>query len=287
MSIRNSGSISLIVLVLLSGSFQGCASARKLTEKQKAPEEQPQVVEASSDPFLNPDQKLKNPANFYLKAARWQEHSGQLPEARKSYLTVLKESAKIKQGEEHSVEAQIGLARLDQLSGRTEDAEATLKKLVRSHPQNPQVLDALGQFQASQNRMGDAVQSVNKAVQLAPDERNYRHHLAVLYCKTGEDQKAFEQFRKVVGDAGAHYNLGYMAYKEKQYDKAEERFKLALEAKPDLKQAENMLATIGQLKSGKESLNDSFKLAEFKNSPSTPSTVTIKQTARLSKSANN
>lgn len=195
---------------------------------------------SSTRPALSDAAKqLKHPTKVYLKYAEWQEEIGKLVEARKSYELVLGQNPK-------SVDAILGLARLDHLAGRVSQAEQGYLKAVRLKPNDPGVLDALGEFYVAEERWDQAIDVLNSAVLLSPDHSGYRYHLAVALAESGDVEGAIPHFARTVGEAEAHYNVGYILYEQGHKAAAKQQFQQALLKNPQLAQAQAMLDELGQ-----------------------------------------
>lgn len=212
---------------------------------------------------------LKNPSRLDLSYAQWQEQLGNLSEAEQSYKRVLEEDPR-------SADALIGLARLEQLSGRPENAEKAYLAAVKALPKNAQALDALGQFYSSEKRWGEAAQALAAATQAAPQDPVCRHHFAVALAQTGETSRALAEFKHAVGEAEAHYNVGYVLYEQGRTDLAEREFLQAVTLRPDLEAAQAML---DEIRRG----TDETGLAAFPGAPARPG---IRQTAAYASAAN-
>ncbi len=178
--------------------------------------------------------KLNDPKKLYLSYAKWQEHIGNLTEARESYEQVLAEEPK-------STDAILGLARLDQLAGRTKPAEQRYMNALRSNPNDPQVLDAVGQYYADQERWKESVELLTNAMKSAPADKTIRYHLAVALTKSGDVEAAKPHFVKTVGDAESHYNIGLILYEQGKLESSEQQFLQAVIKKPELSQAQYWL----------------------------------------------
>jgi tetratricopeptide (TPR) repeat protein len=165
------------------------------------------------------------------------ERDGNLTEARASYQSVL-------QADPGSVDATLGLARLDYLANRVEDAERGYLRAVQLAPKMPQSRNALGQFYAEQERWDEALESLNLAVQAAPNERVYHFHYAVALTKSGKLDEALAEFTQAVGAAEAHYNIGRILYDTGNIPAAEEQFVAAVMQNPKLEQAQLWLEEI-------------------------------------------
>jgi tetratricopeptide (TPR) repeat protein len=178
--------------------------------------------------------KLQDPSTLHLKYAQWRENAGDLVEARQSYQDALKQNPK-------SLEAKLGLARLDQLAGRTAEAEKGFQSALNSRSGDPQAKNALGQFYALQKEWSKAIPLLEDAADAAPHEPSYRYHLAVAMAQSGDIDGAFPQFQQVVGEAEAHYNIGYLLHEKGHPELARPRFQKALAVNPKLIQAQVML----------------------------------------------
>ncbi len=169
-----------------------------------------------------------------LAVANFQETRGWYDEARKSYEQVLASDAK-------SVDAVIGLARLDQVAGRTAEAEAGFKKAVQMDASSGRTLDALGQFYVDQKRLTDAVAMLQRALASAPDDKAIRFHYAIALAKSGQINEAAPHLVQAVGSAAAHYNIGLILHERGDLAASEEEFVTAILENPRLPQAQHWL----------------------------------------------
>jgi len=182
-----------------------------------------------NEPEIIPE--VKDPTDLSLAYARWMEDVGNLVEARRHYSEVADDKPK-------NLEAALGLARIDQLSGLSHEAEQGFLRAQRLAPDSPEALNALGQFYASEKRWPEAVAQLNKAMLAAPAEKTYRHNLAVAMAYNGDINGALPQFVRTVGDAEAHYNAGLILKDQGRFREAEEHLLLAVTKKPELHQAQ-------------------------------------------------
>lgn len=163
-----------------------------------------------------------------------QEKQGNVSEARSAYSQVLAEDHK-------SVEALVGLARVDQLAGRMSEAEQGYLKAVKAAPKSPVAHAALGQFYADQEKWDQAVGAFQTAMQCAPNDNNNRHQLAVALAKSGKIEQALPHFAKTVGEAEAHYNVALLLHEQGDLSGAETHFLTAATQNPQLSQAQYWL----------------------------------------------
>ena len=181
--------------------------------------------------------KLKEPSKLDLAYAKWQEQQGNATEARERYQRVLHD-------EPQSLEALLGLARMDQLAGRNAEAEQGFRKALKTSPNNTQVIDALGQFYTAQEKWPQAIDVLKQGLQLAPNDDTIRFHLAVATARSGDLATAKPLFVNSVGEAEAEYNLGLILHDQGKLDLAEQHFVQAVVKKPTLEQAQYWLAEI-------------------------------------------
>ena len=195
----------------------------------------------------SPGDELKNPVGLQMAYARMQEQAGNSAEARKSYESVLGENPK-------SVDAVLGLARLDQLAGRVAEAEQGYQRAFELAPEDPQVLDTVGQFFAERKQWGKAIEILNRAVTTAPDNATIRHHLAIAMAHHGTPDAALTQFSRTVGDAAAHYNVALILYEQGKVEQAQQHLLQAVVIQPDLSEAQYWLDEIRREQETKELL---------------------------------
>jgi len=197
------------------------------------------TVADTSEPEPQEVPDVKDPTELSLAYARWMEDVGNLVEARKHYTEVADAKPK-------NLEAALGLARIDQLSGRTQEAEQGFLRAQRLDPDSSQAMHALGQFYASQGRWTQAIEQLNRAMLSAPAEKGYRYDLAVALVHTGDINSAMPHFVRTVGDAEAHYNVGVILKDEGKLERAREHLLLAVTKRPDLIQAQYWLDEVSR-----------------------------------------
>lgn len=190
---------------------------------------------------------LKDPKKLDLAYAKWQEELGNMTEARERYQQVLHD-------EPQSVDAILGLARLDQLAGRMQEAEQGFRKAQKIAPNDANVLDAIGQFYVAQNRFPQAIDILKQGLQTAPNDNTVRFHLAVAMAKAGDVVGARPHFVNAIGEAEADYNIGLILHEQGKLEQAEQFFVQATVKKPTLEQAQYWLNEIRVEKETKQLL---------------------------------
>lgn len=198
------------------------------------------VSAANQEPETDVIPEVKDPTELSLSYARWMEDVGNLMEARRHYSEVAEAKPK-------NLEAALGLARIDQLSGRSHEAEQGFLRALKMSPDSPEALHALGKFYASEQRWPQAVEQLKRAMLAAPAEKSYRYDLAVAMVHMGDINGALPHFVRTVGDAEAHYNVGLILKDEGKLAQAQEHLLLAVTKKPDLHQAQYWLDEVRRL----------------------------------------
>jgi tetratricopeptide (TPR) repeat protein len=180
------------------------------------------------------ERNLKDPAALHLAYGHFEEKVGQPVEARKSYEKALAENP-------HSVEAILGLARLDQLADKPQEAEAGFQRAVKMKPGDPAVLAASGQFYASQKRWPEALRDLNAAIVAAPKVPTYKHFLAIAEVRAGDINAGLAVFNQIVGPEKAHYNVAFLLAQEGKPEGAAAQCQAALSINPRFEPARAML----------------------------------------------
>lgn len=215
---------TLMGLTVIAG---GCATSpdNKTVDAQRLSQTIPGESLALNKSTGKPSPRLN------LAYGRLQEQRGNAAEARASYEKVLVDSPK-------SVDAILGLARLDHLAGRTSEAEHRYQEALRLENRSPRTLDAIGQFYTEESRWNEAQASFQQALQAAPEDKTYHYHLATALAKSGQVERATPHFVQAVGEAAAHYNIGLILHERGDIATCEQHFMQAVIKDPHLEQAQ-------------------------------------------------
>lgn len=224
--------------IVVGIAITGCSSNRlALDTRPKLPDFQSVSVPGTAD--VAKGDTLRHPANVHVAYGRWKEQQQQLPQARESYQLALNHNPR-------STEALLGLSRLDRLAGRNQEAERHLQRAEELNPGSPLVSAAWGEHLAATGRWSEAIDRYRFAIQQAPGESIYKHQLAVALTRSGAVQEGLLAFSEIVEPAEAHYNVGYLLQQQGKLLEAEAQYQRALALKPDLNQAQSMLAQVRQ-----------------------------------------
>lgn len=221
-------------------TFAGCAGPgsspfSKVTQFfHRTPQSE---AERARESAFDHSRELGNGGRLHLKYAQWREDVGDLAEARESYGFALDENPE-------SIDALIGLARVDQLSGRVDDAEAGYQAALKLRPDSAQAQHALGQFYSAQSRWQDALPLLQAAAQTEPDTKQYQQDLGIALVQNGHKDVAVLTFQRALSPAEAHYNVAYLLNENGQQTDAIEHLHQALKIDADLPPAQRLLAEL-------------------------------------------
>jgi len=146
----------------------------------------------------------------------------------------------------NSANAVAALANLYMRGHQFEKAEAMLRKLAVSRPQDPVVHLQLGRVMAAAGKDAEATTEFEAALKIAPSDADATRELAGLYLKAGKYDKAETAFRAILAsnpkDADAHENLGQALMKLRKFPEAQKEFLALVQLKPNLGEGYGELA---------------------------------------------
>lgn len=189
---------------------------------------------------IEPATKISDPLSLKLRYAKWMEEVENFPEAQANYNIVLQERPA-------DIEAVLGLARIDQLAGRGEAAEAGFKKALGLKPESAVAMNALGQYYVSQQRFAEALPLLNQAMAADPDNKMYRFHVGIAMARSGDVSAAMPHLVESVGEATAHFNMGMICKSQGKFPQAEQHLLQAIAGQPDFEEAIQEVTQLRQL----------------------------------------
>ena len=129
------------------------------------------------------------------------------------------------------------------------DALAAYKRAIAMRPDDAGAYNRLGHFYEEQNKpelLPEAERNYLAAIKLAPDGYVAHYNLGAVYVKLERYQDAFREFEKsllIAPSLNGYLNLGVLYYYQRQYQKAAEKWRQAVEFTPDSYVAHGDLAT--------------------------------------------
>lgn len=251
MNIKTGKAIALsAALMVVSGcsstsSFKSFFTA-KATPSEGSNDPLANVPGQVSDEYLAAKEELDAPEQTLLQFARWREDMGDQVEAMNRYRELLKAN-------DQCVAARLGIARIEQATGRTEAAQQILEATARQHPKRSDVWISMGQLHASTNNYPAAIESLKKAVDLDSRDQGARYELGLAYARSGQVDLAQPHLAYAVGKSAASYNIGFVLNELGRKQEAVQWFERAIADSPDertLQSTQKMLASLRAGNSG-------------------------------------
>lgn len=144
--------------------------------------------------------------------------------------------------------------------------EAVYKKILTLSPNNPYALNNLGYLYAEYGVNTQLAQDLcQKAVDLSPDNPGFRDSLGWAAFKNKDFPKAEEELKKSLAMRDnvydPHYHIATLYYATRQLGKAEEHYRNAIALKPDSAEALNNLAYL--LAERNQKIDDALSMAKI------------------------
>jgi tetratricopeptide (TPR) repeat protein len=125
--------------------------------------------------------------------------------------------------------------------GRLSEAETLCRRVLEAQPNLPEAVHLLGIIAHQAGKLGEAIEQVKRATELAPRNGLFRANLAEMYRQAGRPKQAVEEARRAVAIdpamAVAWSNLGAALFEMKDYQEAASAHRRAVAANPDFAQA--------------------------------------------------
>jgi tetratricopeptide (TPR) repeat protein len=180
--------------------------------------------------------------DFNLKAATDKERQPLQKErlfdqARRAYQQALKSDPKNRPAYE-------GLARTYQEMGDYNHCVETYESALKAFPRDASFLFDLGMCHARQKEWTPALEDLNAAIEIDPENRTYLNMAAYTLARAGQYEESYACFKRIVSEPEAHYNVARMLHHVKEDDLCKEHLKQALAAKSDFAPAQQLLMEI-------------------------------------------
>jgi tetratricopeptide (TPR) repeat protein len=176
-------------------------------------------------------------ADLYVRAARIHESRGNFEAAAAEYDKAL-------EAEPKDLSALVGYARLHDRQQNFVEAERLYHEATTVDASSALVWNDLGLCYARQRKHQQAVNSLDKAIHLQPQNQMYRNNVATVLVEMGQVDKAWAHLTAANPPAVAHYNMGYLLNKQGQRQLAVQHLQLAIAADGSLAAAEQLLAQL-------------------------------------------
>lgn len=186
---------------------------------------------------VSPEQKV----NMRIALAISAERQGRLEEAKKIYQELLKTKPE-------RVEVYHRLGLLHSRQGECQAAENYYHKGLKIDAANAQLHCDLGYNYYLQQNWSAAEASLRQAIALDADLFRARNNLGLLLARSGREAEAMREFASAGADpAQASSNLAFAMALDGRVEHAQAVYRQALEINPNLKAAQEGLATLDSL----------------------------------------
>lgn len=199
------------------------------------------------------------------------------------------------------IASKLEIVKTYQQKGQLDEALDYAIRLLSDYPQDPQILITLGLLELNSNRPKLALNYFELTVKYSPQDAIGYHFLGIAYCHLSQLEKGIECFKKALGlnpnlgetlfnlaialinlsqlseaedyleksksanfnSPALYYNLGYIAHKKDDFEKAIQNYQQALKLAPkDIKCAVNLAEALLQANRLKEARIQFFSLLD-------------------------
>jgi tetratricopeptide (TPR) repeat protein len=137
--------------------------------------------------------------------------------------------------------AYLALARLYAVDGDKERCLATYTEALRHHPKDASVWHELGMCHLRLNQTSSALQELQKASKLDPENRRFAKDYGYALGRLGRFDESLVVLTGLEGEAVAHFDVGRMAHHLGQDELCKLHLRVALAIKPDLAEARKLM----------------------------------------------
>ena len=172
-------------------------------------------------------------------AARFFESTRQFDKAVEQYAKAIADDPEY-------VDAYARLGIVHGLFGQHRKAEEALRKAVELRPNDAVLWNNLAFELIQQRRSSEAERDLRQALTLDPTFPNARTNLALALSAQARFKDALTEFKRVLPEADAYYNIGLAYRGQKRYDEARAAFQHVLALNPNFQAAHKQLAKLGR-----------------------------------------
>jgi len=125
-------------------------------------------------------------------------------------------------------------------------AQETFKKAIAKFPKESVFWFELGQLHNRRKEFPEAIECLNKALQMDPENRVYITTLGFTLARTGQTEQGMVLLTRSMGLASAHYNVGRMLLHLQRTDEGMNHIRQAAQLNPNLAGARQLLGELDQ-----------------------------------------
>jgi len=242
--------MSLLVVLVLAGNCCGCLTTKSSTQTPAPPSvtqtpTDAQISKAKPGPLRQPKAETivalgvlkEREADKAPEDAELQQRLRD--QARRAFQEAIKTNPKC-------LAAHQGLARVYLAQGDEERALETYRKATAQFPKEPSLWIDLAMCHNRKKNWDSAIQSLNKALELDPENRLGIQTLGLTLARAGRVDESVACLQKITAAANAHYQVARMMHHLQRRDLCRQHLQLALQANPNFQPAQQLLSGLDQ-----------------------------------------
>jgi len=154
-------------------------------------------------------------------------------------------------------------------TGDIQQAAIHYQKILKTEPDQPDALHALGLIAFRLNKYETAIELIGKAIGLNPEAPHFHYNSGLVFIALKKREEAIQAFRKAIkmksDYSEARYNLALVLKEQEQFEDAAENFKQAIRLTPDDSDAYYNLGNTYEALGRYEAAIDNYQLAIKQN----------------------
>ncbi len=186
-----------------------------------------------ADPLSLNHKAEANSPELLVSLAAMHERSGNMQAAEAQYQRALKEDPK-------NLNVLLSYARLQDRQGKFVEATNLYALACKNHPNDAGAYNDLGLCFARQNEFDKSLATLNRAVELQPQNALYRNNVATVLVRMGRPNESWQHLVAAHGPAAAHYNLAVLLQQQGDQQQAHFHAQKALELDASLVPAQQL-----------------------------------------------
>src|SRR5439155_1362596 len=125
-----------------------------------------------------------------------------------------------------------------------DQAQAMFAKAAKAAPNEPMVWATQGNYYARVKEWDAAIESLSRAIQLAPENKDYLKKLGFALARAGRTDEGYGVLAKCMSEPEARYNIARMLQHMEQPMACRWHLQMALQADPNYEPAREALAAL-------------------------------------------
>lgn len=225
-------------LVVMSSA---CRSSEKWTFKKepKTPPPPTEMAMAQEQPLLSKDEEDPPSAKMYTDFGYVRASMKQYAGAADLFERAIRTDPKY-------VEGYLGLAKMKMAMGHPDQAVEAIEDGLKRHPKAACLWNELGVAYAKVQNYPAAVEAMEKACKLDPEEDLYPTNLAGVLAVTGKVDAAYRLYSHQMSAGDAHCQIARIVGGQGNRDLCQRHIELALKAEPQNPTANSLRAQLSQ-----------------------------------------